>query len=281
MLRLIPLLAACLVSSAVAGTPTHTDLAYGPAPEQRYDIYAPTAARNAPAILMVHGGGWFRGDKDAGRVVDSKQTRWLPKGIAFATTNYRMQPDAPPLEQACDVASALADLQRNAGRFGLDPDNIVLMGHSAGAHLIALLAARPELLTAASARPPRGYVLLDSGALDVPEIMNRRHFRLYDRAFGNNPADWLAASPLQQLHRQAGPLLIACSLRRADACPQGRAFAAKATGLGGRAELLPLDKTHGEINFQLGDDEAYTARVEAFLSSLSPAFAGRLDAANR
>ncbi len=270
------LLLACAVNARAATSPTLSDIAYGPDADQRYDFYRPAEGDRAPLILMVHGGGWRRGDKDAARVVDNKVDRWLPRGIAFASVNYRMQPKAPPLEQARDLARALADVQHRAQKLGIDSDNIVLMGHSAGAHLVALLAARPDLQAAAGARPWRGSVLLDSGALDVPAIMNARHLRLYDRAFGGNPAEWTAASPFQQLGTTTAPILAVCSSRRDDACPQARAFVGKAVALGGRAEVLVEDKTHGEINYRLGADPDYTAAVEGFLGSLSPRLAERL-----
>lgn len=269
-------LVACAAAAHAAGAPTLSDIAYGSDPDQRYDLYRPATSGNAPLILMVHGGGWRRGDKDMSRVVTNKIDRWLPRGIAFASINYRMQPKAPPLEQARDVARALADVQRNWQKLGVDRSNIVLMGHSAGAHLIALLAARPELLAEAGAQAPRGFILLDSGALDVPAIMNARHFRLYDRAFGDNPAEWTAASPIHHLQQATAPILAACSTRRDEACPQARAFIAKAQQAGTTAEILPLDKTHGEINSELGEATDYTAAVERFLGRLSPQLAERL-----
>ncbi len=263
--------------AAEAGTPpTLADRAYGPAPEQRFDLYAPPQGKAAPLILMVHGGAWRLGDKEMGRVVDNKVARWVPRGIAFASINYRMQPKAPPLEQARDVAKALAAIQRDAEKLGIDRDNIVLMGHSAGAHLIALLAARPDLQDEAGVRPWRGTVLLDSGALDVPAVMSGRHPPLYDRAFGRDPADWLAASPHQQLHRATAPLLAVCSSRRANACRQAENFVAKAQGFGTQASMLPLDMTHAETNAQLGEDAAYTADVERHLGGWSAAFGKRL-----
>lgn len=278
---LLRLIAALLLlgqfASAGAGTPpTLADIPYGPAPEQRFDLYAPPQSQDAPLILMVHGGAWRLGDKEMGRVVDNKVARWVARGIAFASINYRMQPKAPPLEQARDVARALAAIQQDAEKLGIDRDNIVLMGHSAGAHLIALLAARPELRDEAGAKHWRGTVLLDSGALDVPAIMNSRHPPLYDRAFGSDPADWLAASPYQQLRQSSGPLLAVCSSRRANACQQAGNFVAKAQGFGTPATVLPLDKTHAEINAQLGDEAVYTAEVERHLAHWSAAFAKRL-----
>jgi hypothetical protein len=136
------------------------------------------------------------------------------------------------------------------------------MGHSAGAHLAALLDADPALLKAAGALPPRGVVSLDSAAMDVPELMSRGSAplpRLYRDAFGDDPADWAAASPYQRLHAGAPPMLVVCSSRRADSCPQGKALIAKAAGLGVRMELQPEDLNHGQINQTLGLPSDYTA----------------------
>jgi arylformamidase len=270
------LLALCASLHAAPGR-IEADIAYGPAVDQRYDVYLPPpAAQPAPAIVMAHGGAWRLGDKENRRVVEHKAARWQPRGIAFISVNYRMLPDNAPLDQARDVARALAHVQQNAARWGVDRERIVLIGHSAGAHLIALLAARPDLAADAGARPWLGTVLLDSGALDVPAIMNARHPRLYDRAFGENPAYWRAVSPYHQLAQPGSPILAVCSTQRSDACPQADAFAAKARLLGGAVDVLALDKSHGEINADLGRDPDYTTAVEAFLGRLSPAFAVRL-----
>lgn len=255
---------------------TFADQPYGPATAQRLDVYTPADIPGTPAIVMVHGGGWQYGDKALQRVIENKLGHWLPRGIAVVSINYRMQPEAPPLEQARDVARALAWVQQNAGKIGVDRRQIVLMGHSAGAHLAALLAAAPELLAAAGAEPPQGYVLLDSGALDVPAIMNAPHFPLYDRAFGSDPAAWAAASPQHRLQAASAPLLAVCSSRRANACPQARAFVAKAQGFGSRAAVLAVAKSHGELNAELGADPDYTAAIESFIGGLSPGFAERL-----
>ena len=275
---LLPLIFFCAITSALAsGAPTLADQAYGPAPEQRFDLHAPAGATAAPLILMVHGGGWTFGDKEMGRVVDHKTERWLPRGIAFVSINYRMQPVAPPLEQARDVARALAEVQKNAEKYGIDRNNIVLMGHSAGAHLIGLLAASPALAAEQGAAPWLGTILLDSGALDVTAIMNARHLPLYDHAFGSDPAFWRASSPFHLLKGTGAPLLAVCSSRRQDSCPQATNFVARATALGRQASVLPQDLSHGDINRLLGEDSAYTTAVEAFMAGLDPALAKRLD----
>lgn len=254
------LLLACFLSAAHGVTqPMLRNVAYGADEDQRFDVYAPLGVQEAPVIFLVHGGGWAIGDKAAARVVENKVAHWLPRGFAIVAVNYRMLPKIDPVEQARDVARALAAAQRQAPRWGGDPHKFILMGHSAGAHLIALLAAE------AGAQPWLGAVLLDSGALDVPEIMNGRHFGLYDRAFGSDPAYWQASSPFHQLRRGGPPLLLVCSTRRFASCPQAERFVAKAGSFGTKAEVLRLDLSHGEINSELGAAPDYTAAVDARL----------------
>ena len=250
-----------------AGTRVERDIPYGADPMQRYDVYLPASPKSgAPILAMVHGGGWRRGDKDNSRVVGDKAAYWLARGFVFVSIGYRLLPDADPLEQARDVAAALASAQRRAPQWRADPRRLVLMGHSAGAHLAALLGASPDLLANAGALRPLGVVALDSAALNVPEIMqNPRHPRLYDDAFGSDKSFWTAASPFHQLTRRSPPMLIVCSSQRRDSCPQGRALQDKAASLGVPMQVLPEDLKHGEINHELGKPSAYTRAVSDWI----------------
>lgn len=262
-----------------AGRKVLRDVPYGRDPKQRMDIYLPTDTQGsgpAPVIFMVHGGAWRTGDKRMGRVVDNKTARWLPRGFVFVSVNNRLLPEADPLDQVRDVAQALAVAQGQASGWGADPQQFILMGHSAGAHLVALLAASPTLASEAGAKPWLGTVALDSAALDVAPIMQRKHYKLYDPAFGTDPAFWRAASPMQQLQSGAKPVLAVCSSRREESCEQARGFVAHAGALGVRAQVLPQDLSHGDINAQLGLPGGYTQAVEAFMASLSAPVASRL-----
>jgi acetyl esterase/lipase len=224
----------------------------------------------------VHGGGWFRGDKRAPGVVDAKSARWVPRGFVVISTNYRMVPDANPLEQARDVARALAFAQGRASAWGADRTKFVLMGHSAGAHLVALVETAPAAREGLTLTPWLGVVSLESGALDVVDIMRRRHERLYDRAFGRDSAFWRAVSPLHTLAAPGAPMLLVCSVKRWSSCRQADQLAAKAAPLGTRVEVLRESLTHAEADRLLGTDSAYTAGVESFLQSLDPEVARRL-----
>jgi arylformamidase len=262
------LLGPCFATELSAGVTLRQDIAYGADPAQGIDVYLPSKPDRAPILVMVHGGAWRLGDKDNARVVDNKVARWVPKGIIFVSVNYRMMPEAEPLTQAEDVARALAKVQDLAPGWGGDPANIILMGHSAGAHLVALITAAPEIATGQGAKPWKGSVLLDSGAPDVPAIMNAQHWPLYDKAFGDDPAKWRAASPFHRLAGPTLPMLAVCRNGRRDSCPANQAFAAKARQLGGRIDVLPMPLSHSEINEQLGLPGAYTERVERFMRQL-------------
>jgi len=242
------------------------DIPYGSDTRQRMDVYLPAqSTSNAPVIFMVHGGGWRTGGKGETAVVENKVPYFTGRGYIFVTINYRMLPDADPYVQAQDVALALAAAQAKAAGWGGDPRRFVLMGHSAGAHLVALLSAQPSL---AAGSHWLGTVALDSGALDVPEIMEHRHMRLYDEAFGSDPAFWRKVSPAHALQPGAQPMLLVCSSQRDSACRQAHDFAQRLRAGGSRAEVLEQAKSHREINLQLGADQAYTSAVQTFIDSL-------------
>lgn len=269
--RPLPIAAALILSCAAmiafAQNGRLSDLPYGNDPAQRLDVYLPAHA-SGRIIVMVHGGAWRIGDKAMGHVVDNKLAHWSARGDVFVSIDYRMLPQAGVAEQAKDVAAAVAYVQHHASEWGGDPANLVLMGHSAGAHLVALLSANPSL--APGVQPWRATVSLDSAALDVPRVMQRRHLPLYDDAFGRDPANWRALSPLQQLTARAPPLLLVCSSERHESCPAARAFADAAQRLHVRAEVLPQARTHERINADLGLPGTYTDAVDAFLEGLPP-----------
>ncbi|MDD4884866.1 alpha/beta hydrolase [Sulfuricurvum sp.] len=243
------------------------ELAYGSDKKQKLDVYLPATPKNAPIFVMVHGGAWKIGDKRMERVVDNKVARWNPKGIIFVSVNYRLLPNADPLKQADDVASALAYVQEHAAEWGGDATKIVLMGHSAGAHLVDLLSSDPTRYP--NLKPWLGTVSLDSAAMDIPKVMNGKHYGFYDEAFGTDSAYWESASPQQCLSTSALPMYLVCSTERPDKpCIQAEAFVKAAKSIGVRSEVAPQAKSHKEINEELGLDNDYTHKVEEFIRSL-------------
>ena len=244
------------------------DIAYGGDPAQRFDVYLPPNPRNAPVIFMVHGGAWKAGDKANAGIFTNKIAHWLPKGYIFISTNYRLFPNAPPQEQVKDVAKALATAQQQASQWGGDAKHFILMGHSAGAHLITLLAVSPQLAQQAGVQPYLGTVSLDSAALNVEQLMQSRQARFFADVFGQDTQYWPTVSPYHQLKQAGKPLFMVCSIKRGFSCPPARSFVDKATSLGNKATLLEENLNHADINQQLGLDNDYTKQVDVFIQGL-------------
>lgn len=251
------------------GATVERNVPYGNLASQTLDVFRPASASGAPLLLMVHGGGWRRGDKSAEGVVRNKVQHWVGRGWVVVSVNYRVLPEADPLTQADDISRALGYAQKHARGWGADPARFVLMGHSAGAHLVSLLTADPALASRHGGSPWLGTVSLDSAAFDVESIMRGRHYGLYDQAFGRDPVYWRDASPTQRLKgKPVAPMLVVCSTRRADSCPQGSGFAAKAESFGGRVSVLPVDLSHGDANMLVGAAGPLTDQIDAFLRTV-------------
>lgn len=142
------------------------------------------------------------------------------------------------------------------------------MGHSAGAHLIALVTSSDAIQAKFGIAPWLGSVFLDSAALDVEAVMEYRHLPLYDYVFGSDPDYWKQVSPLQVLSRPKPPVLAVCSSKREDSCLDAKHYADKATSLGMNASVLPENLTHREINENLGLRSVYPRSVDAFFTTL-------------
>lgn len=254
-----------------AGVKLVKDVRYGTDKLQTFDVYIPANAKNAPVIFMVHGGGWRDGDKTNSRVVENKLKHYASLGYVFISVNNRLLPTTP-LDQAADVAHALAAAQKQAAQWNGDLNKFILMGHSAGGHLVDLISAQGKDMRDAGAKPILATVSLDAGAIDLREIEHMPHAKLYDDAFGTNPNYWIFASPYERLKWEGRaslkPFLLVCSSKRRESCPANHKFADKVKNFGGRAEVLEQDLSHGEINMNLGTPGAYTDAVDKFIASV-------------
>jgi acetyl esterase/lipase len=110
------------------------NLSYGQGPHRRLDVYhrrdRPTAV---PVALHFHGGGFHSGNK---RREALPLIRHLAgRGMVCASADYRLRPRVGAEEQVADVLAAIEWVHAHAREYGGDPDRIVLIGSSAGAHL--------------------------------------------------------------------------------------------------------------------------------------------------
>lgn len=246
-------------------------LSYGRDPLQTLD-YWPGRSANAPLVVFVHGGGWKRGDKRMMQGSD-KLRHWQAQGYAVASLNYRLVPKATVEQQAADIAAAV-DLLK--ARF--DPRRIALVGHSAGAHLVALVGTDPTYLQGAglSYADIAGVVPLDGAAYDVPAQLEegpRIMQETYLQAFGTNPARHAKLSPTRQAGAPNASQFLILHVERDDGKRQSEALGQALRRGGAAAEVHGFEgrglRGHMEINRRLGDPEyPATAVVDRFLADV-------------
>jgi acetyl esterase/lipase len=127
-----------------------SDLSYGDEARQQLDVYAPERPEHRPVVIFFYGGTWSAGKKSNYAFVGAALAA---RGYVTVIPDYRLYPAVKFPTFVDDGARAVAWVQQHARDFGGDPDRLVLMGHSAGAHIAALLALNPSYLAAAGVRP--------------------------------------------------------------------------------------------------------------------------------
>ncbi|MGN6366662.1 MAG: alpha/beta hydrolase [Phycisphaerae bacterium] len=243
-----------------ANTELHADVAYG-GPDGRLDVldvYSPKGVTGAPVVVFGHGGAWSRGDK---RDVSFKPKFLNEEGVVFVAVNYRLSPKDVHPAQVQDVATAIGWVHQHIGEYGGDPGKIVIMGHSAGCHLVTLVTLDPEFLAKVGMKPGdlRGVVAWSGGMYDLPtRVKGGGMYPPFIQAtFGETAAAQWAGSPLAYVSNAKGAprfLIASCDdehSKTSRAASQQMIDAINAHG--GKAEGAVLaGKVHFTANYELG-----------------------------
>lgn len=177
-----------------------TDIPYGEGSRRRLDVYAPQEAKGLPVVVFWYGGAWTEGRKEDYRFVGTALAR---HGVIAVLPDYRLYPEIRYPEFVRDGAAAVAWVERHARELGGDPARIVLMGHSAGAYMAAMLALAPDYLAAAGAKPADivGFVGLSGPYVLEPDTADLR--AIFSSPY--RPMDW---QPVHYANPQAPPALL-------------------------------------------------------------------------
>jgi acetyl esterase/lipase len=233
----------------------------------KLDLYLPQGKTGVPVIVWIHGGALTQDDKSL-EVATGR--RFAQAGIATATVNYRLSPAVSHPAHVQDAAASFAWVKHHIGEYGGDPDQIFLVGHSAGAYLAELLVTDERYLNAhgLSARDVRGVVPIsaffwverEGVAPDRPKSV-----------WGIDPKVWTDASPAHHLRANLPPTLIIYAdgdepWRRQQNVDMAQAMAAAGSV---PVDLVRIsDRTHMSIWHKLGEDGDQTSeRVIAFVRS--------------
>jgi arylformamidase len=277
-MRIIPpLLFVLVVSPLRAGEPkVHRDLAYGdPKNEhQTLDVYAPAEGKNHPIIFWIHGGGWTRGNKSA---VQRKPQAFVDRGFVFVSTNYRFVPQVTVKEMTGDIAKAIHWVHDHAKDYGGDPSTIFVMGHSAGAHLAALVCTDDRYLKAEKLPLSiiKGCVPVDVSVYDIPKRLKDSGSpppATFKKVFGETAESHRDLSPVTHVARgkDIPPFLILHVAARPETRIQSHWLADKLKAAGVSAKVVAAGgKTHGTINADLGrPDDRPTQELFQFLDGV-------------
>jgi acetyl esterase/lipase len=215
------------------------DIAYGPDPKHRLDLYLPPGDGKAKLVVFLHGGGWVRGSKEAGRRLVPALTG---QGYALASLNYRLHPTATPESAIADAAQGIAYLCATKPG-GIDTSAFALIGHSVGGQIAALLAMDATYFRTAGIAPQHlaALIALD-GLFDVSTQLRDHPSPELSEIFGTAPARWDNLSPMH--HVPSMPKHLAVQLLYGDvhkAFPKHAAlFAAALTRHGRDVEAARL-----------------------------------------
>jgi acetyl esterase/lipase len=244
------------------------------------DLYAPVKGGKHPVMMMVHGGGWAFGDKAGSGQTRLKVPHFVGQGYVYVSINYRLSPRVKHPAHVKDVAAALAWLHEHVAAYGGDPDRMFIMGHSAGSHLVSLVATDERYLRAhgKDLRIIKGVVALDSPGFDIPRLLplvNAGLRRMYERAFTRDPDIQKDASPLTHVAKgkHIPPFLIIPSGQRRGAVRKifdDMASALRQAGSPARV-VEAVGKNHAMVNRDIGKvGEAETRIIMAFLAGKAP-----------
>jgi acetyl esterase/lipase len=129
-----------------------SSIAYAGRARQTLDVCRPVNAAAAPVVVFFYGGGWRSGRKGLYRYVAKALAR---RGYVAVVPDYRVYPEVRYPEFIEDAALAVRWVKDNIERFGGDPETIFLKGHSAGAHIAAMLALDVRWLQQVGLSPRR------------------------------------------------------------------------------------------------------------------------------
>jgi acetyl esterase/lipase len=241
---------------------------------QMLDIYAPENAKDLPVVFWIHGGGWQVGDKTS---VQAKPQALVDKGFVFVATNYRFLPNVDMGTIVRDVAKSIRWVHDHIAEHGGDPNRILVMGHSAGAQLAALICTDDRYLKAEglSLAIIKGCVPVDGDTYDVPLMIATSAARRktlgqpdpkfgHYQKFGNDPVKHYDFSAVNHVARDKGisPFLLLHVADHVDTTAQAQRLASVLVEAGISATLFGANDTdHSKLNDDLGlpDDQATNA----------------------
>ncbi|CVK94504.1 uncharacterized protein FMAN_03581 [Fusarium mangiferae] len=241
-----------------------TDIVYGEREAQRLRLWKPTSsATKAPVIVYVHGGSWT-----IGTYLDSTGSKKVSHlndlGYAFASINYTLIPKITVKEQVQEIADSVAYLIKHSENLNIDPESVVLMGHSSGGHVVTLLGTDPSYAQKANFDISiiKGVIALDGSNYNAlaefsdsagPIITNMI------KGLSDDPERLQGMSPTHHAAAPNAGAFLLLHVQRKGGIRQAAELAVALKAAGTRAELRVFEgegfEGHVKMLLRLGDGE--------------------------
>lgn len=134
------------------GLQIEDSLPYADGARRTLDVYRPEGRNDMPVVVFFYGGSWQGGSKETYFFAAAALAN---RGYVVIVPDYRVYPEVGYPEFLKDGAQAVSWAKKNARRYGGNPNNLFVMGHSAGAHIAAMLTIDPRWLRAVGMSPRR------------------------------------------------------------------------------------------------------------------------------
>ncbi|MFN7843058.1 MAG: alpha/beta hydrolase [Pirellula sp.] len=241
---------------------------------KKLDMYIPLRAKKLPVVVWIHGGGWQTGDKSE---VHIKPKFFNELGYIFVSVNYRLLPDVEMDAIVNDVAESIGWVHHNIAEYGGDPSRLLIMGHSAGAQLAALVCTDYSYLENQSV-PVSSIKLcvpIDGDTYDIPAMIDTAEIRQklhglplpdfgHRVKFGNTAEKHQHFSPVTHVSkgRPTPHFLIFYVSDHPDVTAQAFRFRNALLDAGGGVTCFAAhNTTHSRINSDLGKSDADTTNA--------------------
>ncbi len=209
------------------GAQVHADILFDAPHDLKLDVYSPQRAAAAPVVVFFYGGAWVNGERAWYRYAGEALSR---HGIVVVIPDYRKSPQAKFPTFMDDAAGAVEWARANAAQYGGDPTRLFVMGHSAGAHIGALLATDARYLARVNMKPRdlAGFIGL-AGPYDFAPFTDDYLLDI----FGSDPEAQQAAMPASYVDGDEPPMLLLQGLADTTVRPGNtRSLAEKLTAHG-------------------------------------------------
>lgn len=188
--------------SGKTGVAVHSNIVFDRAHQLALDIYAPPGAHDLPLVVFFYGGSWQSGKRRWYRWMGETLAR---QGLVVAIPDYRKYPPVRMEGFMSDASHAVAWVHAHAADYGGDPQVLFLMGHSAGAHIAALLATDGRWLERVGLRPRQlaGFIGL-AGPYDFLPLTEPAYIGM----FGATPQAQARSQPVNFVDGDEPPMLL-------------------------------------------------------------------------